>query len=88
MSRAPKSPARALPDRARLAAALDALAETDRLVLSLHLLEGMSALEIAGTLRLRAREVEQRRRAALTAIARELGAGAARRAGSARRRVA
>lgn len=58
----------------RLATALDSLAETDRVVLSLYLLEGLSVLEIAGTLKLTTREVEQRRVAALATIARELGA--------------
>lgn len=70
---------RALPVRIRLAAAVEALAGIDRLVLSLSLLEGMSVLEIAGALKLRAREVEQRRVGALGAITRELGEPVARR---------
>lgn len=85
MSRPPRAarplPATASPDpRARIAAALEALAAADRLVLALHLLEGMTVLEIAGALKLKAREVEQRRRAALTAIARELATAVPRRA--------
>lgn len=77
--------------RVRLAATLAALAETDRLILSLHLLEGLTVLEIAGTLKLKTHEVEHRRRTALAAIARKLGTGSRRapRARSAsRRRVA
>ncbi len=72
MSRLPRR-VRELPPRVRLLAALEALPETDRLVLSLYLLERLSSLEIAGALRLTTREVEQRRVAALTSVARELG---------------
>ncbi len=72
MSRLPRD-VRELPVRVRLMAALDALPETDRLVLSLYLLEGLSPLEIAGALRLTSGVVEQRRVAALTTVARELG---------------
>lgn len=70
---------RTLPPRIRLAAALENLPEIDRLVLSLDLLEGLTVLEIAGALKLHVREIEQRRSAALTAIARELGEPVARR---------
>jgi DNA-directed RNA polymerase specialized sigma24 family protein len=70
---------RALPPRIRLSAALEALPEIDRLVLSLVLLEGLSVLEVAGALKLPAREVEQRRTSALLAVARELGEPVARR---------
>ena len=63
----------ALPARTRLSSALEALARTDRLVLSLLLLEGLSSLEIAGVLQLTTREVEERRVAALTTVTRELG---------------
>jgi DNA-directed RNA polymerase specialized sigma24 family protein len=85
VSRPPRAarplPAPASPGaRARIAATLAALAEADRLVLALHLLEDLTVLEIAGALKLKAREVEQRRRAALTAIARELGTALPRRA--------
>jgi len=63
-----------LPERVRLAAALEALPDQDRLVLAMRLLEGLSALEAAGALRCPAREVEQRYQAALLTLARELGA--------------
>jgi DNA-directed RNA polymerase specialized sigma24 family protein len=69
----------ALPPRIRLAAALETLPEVDRLVLSLYLLEGLTALEIAGALKLHVREVEQRRVGALATIARELGSPVERR---------
>ncbi len=62
-----------LPGRVRLAAALEAMPEPDRLVLSLRLLEGLSAVEAAGALRMSAREVEQRLGLALSSLARELG---------------
>jgi DNA-directed RNA polymerase specialized sigma24 family protein len=93
VSRLPRAarnlPASTVPGaRARIAAALAALAGTDRLVLTLHLLEGLSALEIAGALQLKTREVEQRRRAALAAIARELGSTVHTRPGRARRSAA
>ena len=73
MSRRPSRETPSLPARVRLSAALEALTETDRLVLSLHLLEGLHTLEIAGALHLTVREVEQRRVAALTTVARGLG---------------
>lgn len=68
---------RQLPARVRLAAALEALPEADRLVLSLRLLEGLSTLETAGATRLTAREVEKRMATALLLLARELGGAAA-----------
>ncbi len=64
---------RRLPTRVRLAAALEALPEHDRLILALRLLEGLTALEAAGALRMGAREVEQRLGLALSSLARELG---------------
>ncbi len=67
------SAVRRLPSRVRLAAALEAMPEPDRLVLSLRLLEGLSAVEAAGALRMSAREVEQRLGLALSSLARELG---------------
>jgi DNA-directed RNA polymerase specialized sigma24 family protein len=78
---------RALP-RARVATALAALAETDRLVLALDLLEGLTVLEIAGALKLKVREVEQRRVAALAAVTRALAARAGTRQSRVRRRAA
>jgi len=70
-----------LPERVRLAAAIEALPDQDRLVLAMRLLEGLSALEAAGALRCPEREVEQRYQTALLTLARELGARvAARRA--------
>jgi DNA-directed RNA polymerase specialized sigma24 family protein len=63
---------RRLPTRVRLAAAIEALPETDRLVLTLRLLEGLSSLETAGALRVTAREVEQRMTAALDLLSQEL----------------
>lgn len=59
--------------RKRLAAALDALPELDRLVLSLRLLDGLSALEVAGALHVPAPEVERRTLAASRVLARQLG---------------
>ena len=71
----PRLPARVrqLPARVRLAAAIEALPELDRIVLTLRLLEGLSAIEAAGTMRLTAREVEQRTSSALLALSQELG---------------
>lgn len=63
---------RRLPTRVRLAAAIEALPETDRLVLSFRVLEGLSTLETAGALRVTAREVEQRMTAALNLLSNEL----------------
>jgi DNA-directed RNA polymerase specialized sigma24 family protein len=65
---------RRLPPRVRLAAAIEALPETDRLVLTLRLVEGLSALEAAGAMRLRVTEVEKRTASSLMALARELAA--------------
>ncbi len=62
-----------LPQRIRLAAAIEALPERDRLVLMLRLLEGLSVLETAGALRITVREVEQRSASSLVALARESG---------------
>ena len=63
--------------RVRLAAAIAALPEQDRLALSLRLLEGLSTLEIAGALRVPAAEVERRLAAALKALAGEVPGPAA-----------
>lgn len=67
------SAVRRLPSRVRLAVALEAMPEPDRLVLALRLLEGLTAAEAAGALRMSAREVEQRLGLALSSLARELG---------------
>ena len=58
---------------ARIAAALGALSERDRLILSLRLVEGLSALEAAGALRMSAREVERRTASAMRVLGREIG---------------
>ena len=71
-SRAP-SVDRVAESRRRLAVALGALPETDRLILSLRLLEGLSALEAAGALRITMREVERRTLSATRVLSRELG---------------
>ena len=63
---------RQLPTRVRLAAAIEALPETDRLVLSLRLLDGLSMVEAAGALRLSASEIDKRTTAALLALSQEL----------------
>lgn len=62
-----------LPPRVRLAAAIEALPQAERLILTLRLVEGLSSLEAAGTLRLKVREVEKRTASALLALAHELG---------------
>lgn len=62
-----------LPQRIRLAAAIESLPERDRLVLMLRLLEGLSALETAGALRITVREVEQRTTSCRLALARTAG---------------
>ena len=72
-SRLPSGVSR-LPARVRLAAAIEALGEADRQVLVLRLVEGLSPLETAGTLKLTVRETELRFAAALQSLARELGA--------------
>jgi DNA-directed RNA polymerase specialized sigma24 family protein len=59
--------------RKRLADALGALPELDRLVLSLRLLEGLSALEAAGALHVTTREVERRTLSVSRVLARQLG---------------
>ena len=51
------------------------MAETDRRVLTLRLLEGLSALEVAGALNLRRADVERRTTLALERLASELGVG-------------
>jgi DNA-directed RNA polymerase specialized sigma24 family protein len=70
---------RQLPVRVRLAAAIEALPEADRLVLSLRLLEGLSTAEAAGALRVSARELEQRMSNALDALIQEIGPGSSQR---------
>lgn len=64
---------RAAEARKRLAAALEALPELDRLVLSLRLLDGLSVLEAAGALQVTTHEVERRMEAASRALSRQLG---------------
>lgn len=59
--------------RRRLATALDALPELDRVVLSLRLLDGLSVLEVAGALHVPVSEVERRTLAASRVLARQLG---------------
>jgi RNA polymerase sigma factor (sigma-70 family) len=59
--------------RKRLAAALDALPELDRVVLSLRLLDGLSVIEVAGALHVPVSEVERRTLAASRVLARQLG---------------
>ena len=59
--------------RVRVVAALDALPELDRLVLSLHLLEGLTPLEAAGALRLSEQELSRRTQSALRTLSRRLG---------------
>jgi len=58
MSRLPAT-VRRLPARVRVAAAIEALEPEARRVLTLRLVEGLSALETAGALRLPARRVER-----------------------------
>lgn len=64
---------RQLPERVRMAAAIEALPETDRLVLTLCLLEGLTLLEAAGTLQLTVRETERRMTTAMEALTLEMG---------------
>ena len=71
---------RRLPLRVRLAAALETLTDRDRLVLALRLLDGLTTLETAGALRLRAAEVESRLDGALRVVRDELGLARLRRA--------
>ena len=77
MIRRPLSRDRRASARERLAAAVQALPELERLVLSLRLLEGLSALETAAALRVTAREVERRSGVALRSLAQELAVRAA-----------
>lgn len=62
-----------VPDRARVLAAIAALPEADRLVLTLRLVEELSPLEAAGALRVKVSELEKRMAASLRVLARELG---------------
>ena len=71
-ARLPKKVAQ-LPLRVRLAAALEALPETDRRVLTLRLLEGLSVVEVAGALNLRRADVERRTTMVLESLSNELG---------------
>ena len=68
-----RRPVSAVALRERVAAVLDALPERDRLVLSLRLVDGLSALEAAGALRASAREVEERTVAVLRGLAAVIG---------------
>ena len=63
-----------LPERVRLAAAIEALPERDRQVLALRLVEQLSPLEAAGALKLSVRDIEHRYATSLLLLARELGA--------------
>jgi len=63
-----------LPLRVRLAAAIERLPESERLVVALRVLDGLSAIEAAGALKLTTREVESRLASALETLAGELGA--------------
>jgi DNA-directed RNA polymerase specialized sigma24 family protein len=63
---------RRLPSRVRLAAAIEALPDVDRLVLSLRLLEGLSAQETAGALRVSVSEVEKRTASAMLVLSQEI----------------
>ncbi len=76
------SAVRRLPSRVRLAVALEAMPEPDRVVLALRLLEGLTAAEAAGALRMSAREVEQRLGLALSSPPPGQGARAAQPAGA------
>lgn len=67
-----------LPLRVRLAAAIERLPETQRRVLALRLLDGLSTLETAGALKLTALDVESRFTAALETLASEIGSTLAR----------
>ena len=71
-TRLPSSVTR-LPLRVRLAAAIERLPESQRLVLALRLLDGLTTIETAGATKLTARDVESRFKAALEALAVELG---------------
>ena len=62
-----------LPLRVRLAAAIEALPDSQRLVMALCLLDGLSTVEAAGALKLTAHDVESRLAAALETLAGELG---------------
>ena len=63
-----------MPEREQVAAALDALPEHDRLVLTLRLVEGLTALETAGVLHVPVSEVDKRMVSALRALADTLAA--------------
>ena len=58
--------------RVRVAAALEALPEQDRLLLSMRLLEGLTTLESAGALRMTTAEVERRTALALRVLSRQI----------------
>ncbi len=63
---------RQLPERVRMAAAIEALPETDRLVLTLCLLEGLSPLEASGALQTSVADIEQRLSAAMESLTLEM----------------
>ena len=67
-----------LPLRVRLATAIERLPESQRLVLALRLMDGLSSIEAAGALQLPTREVDSRFALALESIAGELGAASRR----------
>lgn len=59
--------------RVRIAAAIEAMCEADRIVLTLRVLEGLSELETAGVLKIDVREVAMRTNAAMEALRQDLG---------------
>lgn len=65
---------RKLPLRVRMQAAIEKLEPLERQVLSLMVVEGLTALEAAGALSLSKRTVETRYATAIDAIAAETGA--------------
>jgi DNA-directed RNA polymerase specialized sigma24 family protein len=62
-----------LPTRVRLAAALEALEPRERHVLALRLVERMSPLETAGTLKMSVRQVDETLADVLARVADETG---------------
>ena len=62
--------------RVRIAAAIEAMCEADRVVLTLRVLEGLTELETAGVLKIDVREVTMRTNAAMEALRQDLGLSA------------